>query len=219
MEPRPDVPRRLGRIIDRAIDPRPERRYESAEALAAALATLAPRASVIPLKYAVAAAAVLLFIGLLLAEGPLRRYREPRFSQATLAQTSAVPRRSGGPTIAVLPLKNLSAERGSDEFVDGFTEEIINNLAINEHLEVRSRTSSFAFKNKPNDLADVARQLNVSLVLEGSVRRSGQRFQVDTRLVQASSGVTLWKDSVEADVGDVFGIRDRITRGIVSKLG
>ena len=84
---------------------------------------------------------------------------------------------------------------------------------------MRSRTSSFAFKNKPNDLADVARQLNVSLVLEGSARRSRQRFQVDARLVQASSGVTLWKDRVEAEVGDVFGVRDRITRGIVSKLG
>ena len=58
-----------------------------------------------------------------------------------------------------------------------------------------------------------------SLVLEGSARRSRKRFQVDARLVQASSGVTLWNDSVEADVGDVFGIRDRITRGIISRLG
>ena len=84
---------------------------------------------------------------------------------------------------------------------------------------MRSRTSSFAFKNKPNDLADVARQLDVSLVLEGSARRSENRFQVNARLVQASSGVTLWNDSVEADVGDVFAIRDRITRGIISRLG
>ena len=215
----PDVPRRLRRIIDRAIAPRSERRYESADALGAALATLAPRASVIPLKYAVSAAAMLVFIGLVLAEGPLRHDREPRSSQAPLAQTSAVPGRSNGPAIAVLPLRNLSAEPGSEEFVDGFTEEIINSLAASEHLQVRSRTSSFAFKNKSNDLADVARQLDASLVLEGSARRSRQRFQVDARLVQASSGVTLWNDSVEADVGDVFGIRDRITRGIISRLG
>jgi len=215
----PDVPRRLRRIIDRAIAPRSERRYESADALGAALVTLAPRASVIPLKYAVSAAAMLVFIGLVLAEGPLRHYRERRSSQATLAQTSAVPRRFNGPAIAVLPLRNLSNEPGSEEFVDGFTEEIINSLAASEHLQVRSRTSSFAFKNKPNDLADVARQLDVSLVLEGSARRSENRFQVNARLVQASSGVTLWNDSVEADVSDVFGIRDRITRGIISRLG
>ena len=84
VELRADVPRRLRRIIDRAIDPRPERRYESAEALAAALGMLAPRVSVIPLKYAAAAAAVLVFIALVLAAGPLRHYREPRSSQAML---------------------------------------------------------------------------------------------------------------------------------------
>jgi TolB-like protein/tetratricopeptide (TPR) repeat protein len=219
VELRSDAPRRLRRIIDRAIDSRPERRYESADAVAAALGTLGPRASVIPLKYAVAAAAMLVVIGLVFAEGPLRRHPERRSAQATLARTSGVLRRPNGPAIAVLPLRNLSAEPGSEEFVDGFTEELINTLAINEHLQVRSRASSFAFKNTPNDLADVARQLNVSLVLEGSARRSGQRLQVDTRLVEASSGAILWTDSVEADVGGVFGVRDRITRGILNRLG
>jgi adenylate cyclase len=119
----------------------------------------------------------------------------------------------------VLPLKNLSAEPGTDDFVDGFTEEIINDLATSGHLQVRSRASSFAFKNETHDLADVARQLNVSLVIEGSLRRSGPRFQVDARLVQASSGVTLWNDSVEADVGELFAVRDRITRGVITTLG
>src|SRR4029453_2940935 len=94
-----------------------------------------------------------------------------------------------------LPLKKLSADPGSEDFVDGFTEEIINNLAINKHLRVRSRASSFALKKKTNDLADVAKQLNASMVIEGAVRRSGQRFRVDARLVHASSGATLWNDS------------------------
>jgi serine/threonine-protein kinase len=218
-EPRPGIPRRLGRVIGRAIDPRPERRYQSADALAAALGTLPPRASVIPLTYAVWAAVMLVVIGLVFAEEFLRRYWEPRSSQATLPQTLAVASHSKDPAIVVLPLKNLSAEPGSDEFVDGFTEEMINNLAISGHLQVRSRASSFAFKNKSNDLAEVAKQLNVSLAIEGAVRRSGQRFQVDARLVQASSGATLWNDRVEADVGDVFAVRDRITRGVISALG
>ena len=219
VELRGGVPRRLGRIIDRAIDPRPERRYESAGALAAALGVLAPRVSVIPLKYAVAAAAVLVFIGVGLAEGPLRHYREPRLGQATLAHSSAVPGRSSGPAIAVLPLKNLSAEPGSDEFVDGFTEEIINSLAASEHLQVRSRASSFAFKNDRGDLREVARRLDVKLVLDGSVRRSANRLQVDARLVQAASGVTLWNDSFDTEIGDVFAVRDRITRGVIGRLG
>jgi serine/threonine-protein kinase len=219
VELRPNMPRPLGRVIGRSIAPRPERRYESADALAAALGTLATHTSVIALKYAVATAAVLLVvIGLGLWEGPLRRYREPRSTQATVAPTLAAATHSNGPAIAVLPLKNLSAEPGSEDFVDGLTEEIINNLAINKHLQVRSRASSFAFKNKPHDLADVARQLNVSLVLEGSARRSRGRFHIDARLVQVSSGVTLWNDSTEADVGDVFGVRDRITDGIIKTL-
>jgi serine/threonine-protein kinase len=219
VELRPNMPRRLARVIGRCIARRPERRYESADALAAALRALAPHTPVIPLKYAVATVAVLLVvIGLGLWEGPLRRYREPRSTHATVAPL-AVATHSNGPAIALLPLKNLSAEPGSEDFVDGLTEEIINNLAINKHLQVRSRASSFAFKNKPDDLADVARQLNVSLVLEGAVRRSGQRFHVDARLVQASSGAALWNDSVEADIGDVFGVRDRITRGVIGTLG
>jgi serine/threonine protein kinase/tetratricopeptide (TPR) repeat protein len=219
VELRPGMPRRLRRIIGRAIDPGPERRYESADALATALGTLAPHASVIPLRYAVAAAAVLVSIGLVLAEGPLRHYREPRSTLATLAQTSAVPRRSNGPAIAVLPLRNLSAEPGSEEFVDGFTEEIINSLAAREHLQVRSRASSFAFKNDRQDLREVARRLDVSLVLDGSVRRSENRFQIEARLVQAASGVTLWNDSFDTEIGDVFAVRDRITRSVIGRLG
>jgi serine/threonine-protein kinase len=219
VELRSGMPRRLGHIIGRAIDPRPERRYESADALAAALGTLAPHPSVIPLNYAVAGAAMLVLIALLWATGPLRRYREPRSGLPTFAQTLAGATHANGPAIAVLPLKNQSAEPGSDDFVDGLTEEIINNLAVNGYLQVRSRASSFAFKNQANDLADIATQLNVSLVVEGTVRRSAQRFHVDARLVQASNGVTLWNDSVEADIGDVFAVRDRITRGIISRLG
>jgi serine/threonine-protein kinase len=219
VERRLDMPRRLGRIVGRTIDPRPERRYESADALAAALNTLAPRAPVIPLKYGLSAAVLLVVIGVALAEGPLRRYREPRSIEPTFTQTLAVATHANGPAIAVLPLKNLSADPGSDDFVDGFTEEIINSLASSGNLQVRSRASSFAFKNQANDLADVARQLNVSVVIEGTVRRSGQRFQVDARLVQASSRLTLWNESVDADVGDVFGVRDRIARGIISALG
>lgn len=219
IEPSLHMPHRLGRIIGRAIDHRPERRYESGDELAAALGTLAPRASVIPLKYGLSAAVLLVVIGVVLAEGPLRRYRESQSSQPTFTRTLAVATHSNGPAIAVLPLKNLSADPGSEDFVDAFTEEIINNLAISGHLQVRSRASSFAFKNKPDDLADVARQLNVNMVIEGAVRRSGQRFQVNSRLVQASSGATLWNDSVDADVGEVFNVRDRITRGIIGILG
>jgi TolB-like protein/thioredoxin-like negative regulator of GroEL len=131
----------------------------------------------------------------------------------------SVARRSDQPAIAVLPLKNGSTDPGSEEFADGFTEEIINSLAASEHLLVRSRTSSFAFKNGRQDLRDATRRLDVDVVLYGSVRRVDDRFQVEVRLVQAASGTTLWNDSFESPLGDVYRARDRVTRGVIERLG
>jgi TolB-like protein len=215
---RRDVPRRLAGIIERAIDPDAERRYESADALATALVALQPRVAVIPLKYAIAIAAALVVGGLLLSGRALRPRHDAAAIQAALPQTSATPRRSDGPTIAILPLKSLGPDTGGEEFADGFTEEIISSLAANEHLQVRSRTSSFAFKNR-RDLRDVARQLDVSLMLDGSLRRSGNRLHVDVRLLQAATGATLWDESFDTDIGNVFAVRDRIVQSVVGQLG
>jgi TolB-like protein len=157
---RRDVPRRLAGIIERAIDADAERRFESVDELATALGTLQPRRAVITLRYAIAIAATLAVGGLL------------------LWQTSLVPSRSDGAAIAVLPLKNLSTEAGGEEFADGFTEEIINSLAANGHLRVKSLTSSLAFKDHRRDLRDVALRLDVNFVLDGnSIRRSGTGFR------------------------------------------
>jgi TolB-like protein/tetratricopeptide (TPR) repeat protein len=214
-----DVPRRLAGIVERAIDPDVERRYESVDALANALAALQPRRAVVPLKSAIAVAAALVLGGLLLWAGWLGLHWETAATQGRLPQTTALQRPADGPAIAVLPLKNLGAETGGEEFADGFTEEIINSLAVNEHLQVRSRTSTFAFKNQHQDLAEVARQLGVSLVLDGSVRRSANRFQVEARLRQAETGETLWHETFDTDIGNVFAIRNRIIRSVVGRLG
>jgi len=215
---RRDVPRRLTNIVERAIDPDAERRYESVDALGTAVMSLQPRSAVIPLKYALAIAAALVLGGLLLSGAALRLSHDATTTQAGLAQTSAVPRRSDGPAIAVLPLKNLSTETSGEEFADGFTEEIINGLAANEHLQVRSRTSSFALKHNRRDLRDFARQLNVAVVLDGSVRRSGNRFQIDARLLQPFTGETLWNESFDTDIGNVFAVRNRIIERVVGRL-
>ena len=96
------------------------------------------------------------------------------------------------PIIAVLPLQNLSAEPDSDYFVDGLTDEIIRNLAVIKGLEVRSRTSSFAFKGKQRDLRDVGQQLGVNLVVEGSILRSGSKLRINAQLVSIAGDVPLW---------------------------
>ena len=187
---RPDVPPKLARVIERAIDPRPERRYQSADALAADLAALKPRPRFVRLAYAagVAAASILVVgAGWEVAGRQMGSSRTPSALLAGVAGLSTVGAVNVSPAerpiIAVLPLQNLSAEPDSDYFVDGLTDEIIRNLAVIKGLEVRSRTSSFAFKDKPRNLRDVGEQLGVNLVVEGSIMRSGSRLRINAQLV------------------------------------
>jgi TolB-like protein/predicted Zn-dependent protease len=120
--------------------------------------------------------------------------------------------------IAVLPFKNLSAERDSDYFVDGLTGEIIRNLAVIEGLQVRSETSSFFFKDKPRNLRDIGEQLRANLVLEGSVQREGRRLRINAQLVRVAGDVPLWSDRFDRALEDVFAIQDEISRAIVDRL-
>jgi len=197
---RPDLPTKLGRVIGQAIDPDPARRYQSADALASALAVLKPRSLLAPSIYAMAATALIAAV--------------MWFAWGTRAAVSPVDR----PIIAVLPLKNLSDERGSDYFVDGLTDEVIRNLAVIDGLEVRSRTSSFAFKDKPRDVREVGEQLGANLVVEGSVFRSGTKLRINAQLIQVAGDVPLWAERFDRELKDVFTIQDEISRAIVDKL-
>ena len=121
-------------------------------------------------------------------------------------------------TIAVLPFKNLSSEPDSDYFSDGLTDEIISNLSVINGLEVKSRTSSFVFKNQPRDIRVVGAQLGATLVLEGSVLRAGDKLRINARLVRASDDSPLWSGSFDRELKDVFAIQDEISRSIVNEL-
>jgi TolB-like protein/DNA-binding winged helix-turn-helix (wHTH) protein len=121
-------------------------------------------------------------------------------------------------TIAVLPFKNLNAEPGSDYFSDGLTDEIISNLSVIDGLEVKSETSSFYFKDKPRNMHEVGAQLGVTLVLEGSVLRSGDKLRINARLVRVSDDFPLWSNSFDRQMKDVFSIQDEISRSIVNEL-
>jgi serine/threonine-protein kinase len=222
---RRDVPPRLARIIERAIDPRPERRHESADELGADLAALKPRPRIVGLAYAAGVAAALILIigvGWEVAGRKVRSSRTPSALLADFAGLSPVGAVNVSPAerpiIAVLPLKNLSTEPDSDFFVDGLTDEIIRNLAVIEGLEVRSRTSSFAFKDKPRNLRDVGEQLGANLVVEGSVLRSGTKLRINAQLVQVAGDIPLWADRFDRELKDIFAIQDEISRAIVNKL-
>jgi TolB-like protein/Tfp pilus assembly protein PilF/predicted Ser/Thr protein kinase len=208
---RSDVSRRLARTIGRAIDPEPERRYQSARGLAADLTSLRQRPRIVTWAYGVAAAAGIVLSAWIAVTGGLHSER-PNLSGATLAAGTDPP------VIAVLPFKNRSAEPDSDLFVDGLTDEIIRNLAVIRGLQVRSQTSSFAFKDKPRNLRDVGEQLGANLVVEGSVLRSGNRLRINAQLVQVAGDVPLWAERFDRELEDVFAIQEEISRAIVNKL-
>lgn len=120
--------------------------------------------------------------------------------------------------IAVLPLDNLSHDPANDYFADGLTDELIRNLSLIEGLAPRSRTSSFAFKGKRLNVQDVARELGVEYILEGSVLRDGQRLRIDAQLIRARDDFPIWSGKFDRELTDVFAIQEDISRGIVNNL-
>jgi serine/threonine-protein kinase len=120
--------------------------------------------------------------------------------------------------IAVLPLANLSADPENEYFSDGMTEEIINALAKLPGVQVASRTSSFAFKGKQADVHEIGAKLGVTSVLEGSVRKVGNRIRIAAQLVNVENGYHLWSETYDRQLEDVFAIQDEISRAIVDAL-
>jgi TolB-like protein/class 3 adenylate cyclase/Tfp pilus assembly protein PilF len=127
---------------------------------------------------------------------------------------------AGGPekSIAVLPFMDLSQAKDQEYFCDGMSEEILDALAKVEGLRVVARTSSFSFKGKSADASEVGKKLNVENVLEGSVRREGNRVRITTQLINARSGSPLWSETYERELQGVFALQDEITRAVVDAL-
>jgi TolB-like protein/Flp pilus assembly protein TadD len=128
--------------------------------------------------------------------------------------TSSPPEKS----IAVLPFLDLSETKDQEYFSDGMSEEIINALAKVEGLRVVSRTSSFSFKGKSTDVREIGKKLNVEDVLEGSLRREGNRVRITAKLINARTGFRIWSDTYERELQRVFALQDEITRAIVDAL-
>ena len=120
--------------------------------------------------------------------------------------------------IAVLPLANMSADPENEYFSDGMTEEIINALAKVPGMQVASRTSSFAFKGKEVDVRQIGEKLGVTSVLEGSVRKVGNRVRITAQLISVSDGYHLWSETYDRQLEDVFAIQDEISHAIVDAL-
>ena len=122
------------------------------------------------------------------------------------------------PSIAVLPFVNLSHDDENEYFADGLAEELLNVLAKIRGLRVASRTSAFFFKGKDVDLATVAQKLNVATVLEGSVRKSGNRVRITAQLIEVATDSHLWSETYDRELTDIFAVQDDIAGAVVTEL-
>ncbi len=121
-------------------------------------------------------------------------------------------------SVAVLPFVNMSSDPEQEYFSDGLSEELLNRLAKNNQLHVAARTSAFQFKGQNLDISEIGRQLNVANVLEGSVRKSGNRLRITAQLIRVDNGYHLWSETYEREMDDVFAIQDEISSAISKAL-
>jgi adenylate cyclase len=149
---------------------------------------------------------------------PVRVYRvlmEPDIGIPKITKAFKFPDK---PSIAVLPFLNMSGDPEQEYFSDGITEEIITGLSNISHLFVIARNSTFTYKEKPVKVQQVAEELGISYVLEGSVRKAGNRIRITAQLVDAITGHHLWAERYDRDLKDIFAIQDEITMKIVTAL-
>ena len=148
-----------------------------------------------------------------LAKNPADRYQTMAEVSRALEDTSLTPAMRP-PSIAVLPFANLSGDKENEYFSDGLAEEIITELTRIPGLKVIARTSAFAFKGRNEDVRRIAEALGVTKVLEGSVRRAGDRIRVTAQLISAADGTHMWSERYDRSMADVFAIQDEIAQSI-----
>ena len=224
----------LDLIVLKALEKQPEARYASAAALADDLQrhldgnpvrAQPPRLPYRLRKFirrnrtvvAVATAAIVAVVAIAGYEEATRRAADRAADEARRAAATADLRKTDK-SIAVLPFLDLSEAKDQGYFADGLSEELIDLLAQIQSLQVIARTSSFYFKGKDVPIPEIATQLGVAHVLEGSVRRSGHTVRVTAQLIRADSGVHLWSQTYDRDVTDIFKVQDDIASAVVTAL-
>jgi eukaryotic-like serine/threonine-protein kinase len=207
------TPAELQQIIGKALRKDRKERYQSAHELLEALKNLRLKLEFkAELKRSTAARKLAAFIVLAaIVAGAFFAFRMSRHRAVPLP---SFPEKS----IAVLPFLDLSQTKDQEYFCDGMSEEILDALAKVDGLRVVARTSSFSFKGKNPDMSDLGKKLNVENVVEGSVRRDGNRVRISAQLINARNGLQLWSETYERELHGVFALQDEITRAIVDAL-
>src|SRR6266567_1665984 len=206
-------PAELQQIISKTLRKDREERYQSAHELLEALKGFRHKLEFkAELKRSTAAPKLAAFI--LLAAIVVGAFLAFRMSRHRAVPLPPFPQKS----IAVLPFLDLSQAKDQEYFCDGMSEEILDALAKVDGLRVVARTSSFSFKGKNPDVSDLGKKLNVENVVEGSVRRDGNRVRISAQLINARNGLQLWSETYERELQGVFALQDEITRAIVDAL-
>jgi TolB-like protein/Tfp pilus assembly protein PilF len=229
-ELKPEMPRHLGRVVQRCLAKEPDRRYQAAldvrnelEGLRAEIdsgeleaatpsgsGVVAPRR---PARKLVPVAITAVGVVAVVVAGALL-WPKLRGSPTHAAAASGDVKKS----IAVLPFVNMSDSAQNDYFSDGLAEELLNVLAKLPGLKVAARTSSFHFKGATGNVADIGRQLGVATLLEGSVRRAGNRVRITAELINAADGFQLWSDTYDRELNDIFAIQESIAGEVAGAL-
>ena len=154
---------------------------------------------------------------------PIRTYQvgapsETREAPARVVETESPPPLPDKPSIAVLPFENMSGDPEQEYFADGIAEDVLTTLSKIQELMVIARNSSFVFKGQTRDIREIGRTLGVRYVLEGSVRKAGNRVRLAAQLIDSLNGGHVWADRFGGDLDDVFELQDRITQDIVAAL-
>lgn len=168
--------------------------------------------------FVVAAALVALAFAWFFLGQPADRADTPPRPQAVAAPAPPAPPPVNPQSIAVLPFVNMSADEDNEFFSDGISEELLNALARVDGLGVASRTSSFAYKDRELGASDIARQLKVRYILEGSVRKQDDQVRITAQLIDASDDRHVWAQSYDRQMTDIFEIQDDIANAIVAEL-
>jgi len=215
----PDVPEELERVINKSLEKDTEVRCQSAKELLADLKRLKRDTSGESVVHETEAAAT---------PARQRSYFWPVVAGgvvaillllALLLPFSGSPPEEAIASIAVLPFKNLSPEPENEYFSEGLTEELVSKLSGIQDLQVTSRTSAARFRDTNQDIREIGEELGVRYVLEGSVRKDGDRVRITAQLVDASTGFQLWSDDFDGDLKDVFAVQEETALKIVEALG